>query len=351
MELIKPHKIMAGDRVAAVSLSWGGPGAIPERYLAGKRQLEAEFGLTVVEAGHALSDPTWLYKNPKARADDLMAAFVDPSIRAIISTIGGDESIRILPYIDLDVIRSNPKIFMGYSDTTITHFACIRAGLASFYGPSIMAGFGENGGLFPYLTRSVRQTLFSAVPVGEVLPNRDGWTVERLDWTNPDNQARKRKLNPCTGWKYLQGRGVRRGRLIGGCIDVLDWLRGTDFWPASEAWQEAILFIETSEDAPAPETVSRILRTLAAMRILTGLSGILFGRPGGDKLQVEAFEEYDRAILQVVTEEEGLVDLPIVTGMDFGHTDPVFVLPYGTLAEIDCERQKFSILESAVKEE
>ena len=94
-----------------------------------------------------LRDPNWISRNPQARADDLMQAFADPSIKAIISMIGGDDSLRILPYIDLDVIRSNPKIFMGYSDTNVTHFACWKAGLSSFYGPSFMAGFAENGGL------------------------------------------------------------------------------------------------------------------------------------------------------------------------------------------------------------
>ena len=66
-------------------------------------------------------------------------------------------------------------------------------------------------------------------------------------------------------------------------------------------------------------------------------------------MKIEEHEAYDRAILQVVREEEGLVDLPVITGVDFGHTDPMFVLPYGVLAEIDCEAQKFSILEGAVR--
>ncbi len=346
--MIKPSRLQPGDKVAAVSLSWGGPGAAPARYQAGKKQLQDEFGISVIETPHALSDPDWLQRNPQARADDLMGAFADPSIKAIFSTIGGDESIRILRYIDTDVIRSNPKIFMGYSDTTITHFACYKAGLGSFYGPSILAGFGENCGMFPYMVQSVWKTLFSTEPVGEVKPNLDGWTAEFLSWSVPENQSRRRKLNPSTGWKFLQGRGVQRGRLIGGCIEVVDWLRGTDFWPSSPAWQDAILFIETSEDAPPPRTVEEILRALAAMGILKGLSGLLYGRPGGPELKIEEHETYDRAILQVVAEEEGLADLPVVTGMDFGHTDPMFVLPYGVLAEIDCEAQKFSILEGAV---
>ena len=345
--MIKPQKLQAGDKVATVSLSWGGPGTFPHRYEAGKQQLQDEFGLTVVEMPHTLRDDAWLHRNPEARARDLMEAFLDPSIKAIISTIGGDDSIRLLPYLDLDIIRSNPKIFMGFSDTTISHMACFKAGLVSFYGPAIMAGFGENGGLFPYMVESVRKTLFSSAPIGNISPNTDGWTVEVLDWADAANQNRRRKLNPSTGWQFIQGKGVRRGHLIGGCFGVLDWLRGTDFWPDPEMWQDAILFLETAEDAPSADVVKYGLRTYAALGVLERVSGILFARPGGP-IDPECFGEYDEVLRLVVAEEEGLTDLPIITHMDFGHTDPVFVLPYGVQAEIDCERQRFVIVESRV---
>ena len=345
--MIKPQKLRAGDKVAAVTLSWGGPGTFPHRYEAGKRQLQETFGLTVVEMAHTLHDDAWLRDHPQARADDLMQAFLDPEIKAIISTIGGDDSIRLLPYLDLDVMRDNAKIFMGYSDTTICHMACFKAGLVSFYGPAIMAGFGENGGLFPYMVDSVREMLFSSAPAGPVLPNEDGWTVELLDWADADKQSQKRRLNPCGGWRFLQGRDVHRGPLIGGCFSVLDWLRGSDFWPDLETWRGAILFLETDEDAPPPEVVKYGLRTYAALGILQQLSGILFGRPGG-QIDPQTFSQYDDVLRLVVAEEEGLVDLPIITQMDFGHTDPMFVLPYGVQAEIDYDNRQFSITENAV---
>ncbi len=344
---IRPKKLQPGDKVAAISMSWGGPATFPHRYEAGKQQLQEAFGLTVVETPHALSAPEWLERNPQARADDLMEAFADPSIKAIISTIGGDDSIRLLPYLDLDVIRRNPKIVMGYSDTTVTHLACIASGLVTFYGPAIMSGFAENGGLFPYMVDSVCKTVFSSGPIGTIVPNTAGWTDEFLDWAEPENQLRKRELNPSEGWNYLQGEGTRRGHLIGGCLEVLDWLRGTPVWPDPEVWQDAILFLETSEGAPSPTEVLRFMRTLAAMGILKGLAGILFGRPGG-QVPPEQFGEYDEAILQVVADEEGLTELPIITAMDFGHTDPMLVLPYGVQAEIASDQRRFAIVEGAV---
>ena len=343
--MIKPKKLNPGDKIATVSLSWGGPSVFPHRYQAGVQQLKEDFDVQVVEMPHTLRDADWLARNPRARADDLMQAFGDSSIKGIFATIGGDDSIRLLPFLDLNVIRNNPKIFLGYSDTTISHLVCYKAGLVSFYGPSIMAEFAENGGMFPYMVTSLRQTLFSSDIIGEVKPSTEGWTVERLDWGDPANQQVKRKLNPSTGWKFLQGHGVHRGHLIGGCIEVFDWARGTGIFP--ENWQDAILFLETSEEAPPPEMVTRTLRVFAALRILSKLSGILFGRPGGD-VPVEKFRAYDKAIFEVVNQEEGLTDLPVITNMDFGHTSPMFVLPYGLQAEIDVESKRFSVLENAV---
>ncbi|MGB0387679.1 MAG: S66 family peptidase [Ardenticatenaceae bacterium] len=347
--MIKAKKLRRGDKVAAISLSWGGAGAFAHRYEVGKQQLQERFGLQVVETRHALREPEWLDKNPEARAEDLMEAFADPEIKAIISTIGGDDSIRLLPYIDLEVIGSHPKIFMGYSDTTISHFACLKAGLVSFYGPAIMVSFAENGGILPYVASSVEKTLFSAEPVGVIEPNMEGWTVERLDWAVPENQSRKRKLTPASGWRFLQGQGIVQGRLIGGCIEVIPWLKETALWPDKDVWEGAILFLETSEEAPPPIYVARELRSYAAMGILPKLSGILFARPGGD-VPPNKFIDYDQAILKVVAEEEGLTELPIITHMDFGHTEPIFILPLGVQAQIDCERKELAIIENAVVE-
>jgi muramoyltetrapeptide carboxypeptidase LdcA involved in peptidoglycan recycling len=341
--MLKPQKLNSGDKIATVSLSWGGPSVFLQRYQVGVQQLQNEFGLQVVEMPSTLKNADWLSRNPKARADDLMQAFADSSIKGIFSTIGGEDSIRLLPYVDLNVIRNNPKVFLGYSDTTISHLICYKAGLVSFYGPSIMAEFAENGGMFTYMVQSLQQTIFSSNVIGEVKPNADSWTVERLDWGDPANQERKRKLNPCTGWKFLQGTGLHLGHLIGGCLEVFDWTRGTELFPTQ--WKDAILFFEISEDAPPPEFVRYTLRVYAAMGILSQLSGILFGRPYDNEAK---FAEYDRAILQIVRDEEGLTDLPIITNMDFGHTSPMFVIPYGLQAEIDCDNQRFSIIENAV---
>jgi muramoyltetrapeptide carboxypeptidase LdcA involved in peptidoglycan recycling len=342
IEMIKPRALRPGDKVAAISLSRGWPSVYPRAYQDGKRQLQEAFGVEVVESRYALKEIPWLAAHPEARAADLMEVLRDPSIRGIISTIGGDDSIRMLPFLDLSVIRENPKIFLGYSDSTITHLAFLKAGVTSFYGPSIMAGFDENGGLLPYMAESVRQALFTPSPSWLVPPNVDGWTIAPWEWGDKKRNEKKRQLQPCSGWKWLQGKGQHRGHLIGGCLEAIDWLRGTPVWPELSVWRNSILFLEISEDEPSPAAVVRMLRALAATGALREARGVLFGRPFGDGSK---FEAYDGAFLQVLA-ELGLRSLPLVTRMDFGHTDPKFILPIGIEAEIDCDRQLVRFLES-----
>ena len=345
--MIKPQKLKSGDRIVAVSLSWGGPGAYPHRYETGKRQFEEQFHVQVIESEHALRDPEWLSNNPKARADDLMAAFADPKVNGIICTTGGDDSIRTLPFMNLEVIRRNPKVFMGYSDATITHAACFKAELVSFYGPGLMSGFAENGGMFPYLIDSFSKTVFSDAAVGQLLPNGSGWTDEEVDWGDPAKQAMKRKLQPCSGWKFHQEGGLSNGILFGGCVEVLDWLRGTPYWPSLGQLDGAVLFLETSEEAPPPSMLARFVRSLAAMGVLERLSAILLGRPGGS-LDPSQFAKYEDVLVDTVRDEYGLSGIAIVTNMDFGHTNPLLVIPIGLHASIDSTFRTIKIDEPAV---
>jgi muramoyltetrapeptide carboxypeptidase LdcA involved in peptidoglycan recycling len=346
-KLIRPKKLQKGDTIAAISLSWGGPGTIPSKYNYGVRQLENLLDVKVKPTRQALKDAQWLHDNPKARADDLMEAFLDPDIKAIISTIGGSDSIRLLPYIDLDVIAQNPKIFMGYSDTTISHFACYKAGLSSFYGPSIMAGFGENGGLHPYMAQAVKKMLCNSAAPGIWEPDTSGWVSEQHSWDDTTYLDIPRPLNNPVQPLYLQGDAKVKGRLIGGCLEVLEFLKGTDYWPNLNEWEGCVLFIETSEEAPSPEFLIRVLRNYAAQGILQRLSGVLFGRPGGLKTN-EKFKSYDDALLQVITKECSLDNLHIVTHLAFGHTDPMHVLPYGAMVEIDSSSETITFTEGAV---
>lgn len=283
-----------------------------------------------------------LYQNPQARAEDLMTAFKDEQIKGIIANIGGEDSIRLLPFIDFDVIRKNPKIFMGYSDVTISHLFCHKAGITSFYGPAILTDFAENVQMDPYTVEMVNRTLFSGEIIGEIQPANE-WTSERLEWTE-ENKNLRRNMRKNSGYEVLQGTGVAQGFLIGGCIEVLEFAKGTDIWPEKEYWENSILFFETSEEYPDPNLIKYWLRNYAAQGILQKANGIIFGKPQDEKY----YEEYKEVIHQVMKELD-LENLPVLYNMNFGHTEPKFILPYGAKAEVDCVKGTFKILENGVK--
>ncbi|HVR32748.1 MAG TPA: S66 peptidase family protein [Acidimicrobiia bacterium] len=341
--LAKPPRLQKGDRVAAVSLSWGGPAVLPGRYEAGRKQLEEAFGVEVVEMPHTLADPTTLAAHPGARADDLHRALSDPAIAGVVTTSGGDDSIRILPHLELGVIAENPKVLLGYSDTTITQMAFLRAGVTSFYGPAMMAGFAESGGLHGYLTAGVTRMLFEPEPTLVWPENDAGWTVEFQDRADPAHQSRARQLQPSTPWRW-HGGTTTEGISVVGCLEVLDWLRGTEWWPSLDG---RVLMLETSEEAPPPEALTRFLRILGLTGELQALAGIVLGRPGGSALPLDRHVSYDEAVLGVVRAEHGL-DLPVVTNVDFGHTDPIWTVPQGIPVRLDPEARQITFLDTAV---
>ena len=343
IKLTKPPKLNRGDKIAAVSLSWGGAGddEILWRYNQGKERIKELFGLEVVEMPHTLKGSNFIYNNPKERADDLMQAFSDPTIKGIFSCIGGNDTIRLMPYIDYDIIKNNPKVFLGYSDTTVNHFMCYKTGLSSFYGPAILSDFAENVSMPDYSAEWVNKVLFSTEPIGNI-EQSDTWTSQQLKWVI-ENKDTARTFNKNNGHKLLQGSGKAEGPLIGGCIEVVDWLRGTELLPPISDFEGAILFLETSEDMPEPDNFMFMLRTFGALGILEVLSGIIIGKPYHNKY----FDEYNNYILKVL-KEYSRENIPVLANLSFGHCEPKFILPYGAKAQIDCETLSFSILESGV---
>lgn len=347
-DLIIPPKLNKGDKVAIVASSWGGPGIFPYKVQKGIEQLEKEFGVECTLMPFAQEKPDIVYNNPQKRAEELMECFKNSEIKAIISAIGGQDSIRMLPYIDYDIIRNNPKIYLGYSDSTITHFICLKAGIRSYYGPSIMSGFAENEGLLPLMKSNVTKTLFNHDIIGEIEENTDGIIINEHPWEDISliNTPRE-KFQPSERKVILSSKNAK-GRLIGGCLDVLEFIKGTSLWPDKAYWNDSILFIETSEDSPNNTLVKYWLRNYAAQGILENLQGIVIGRPGYTEKDYENFwESQESAILQIIRDEYKL-DIPILTRMDFGHTDPQIVIPYGAMAEIDVKNKSLIILEPGV---
>ncbi|WP_411680236.1 S66 peptidase family protein [Clostridium thailandense] len=343
LKLVKPQRLNTGDKVATVSLSWGGAGDenLIWKYNLGKKRLQEQFGLEVVEMTNTLKGTDYLYSHPEKRAEDLMEAFSDPSVKAIFSCIGGSESVRMLPYIDFDVIKNNPKIFIGYSDTTITHFMCLKANLSSFYGASVLAELAENIKVFNYTEHWIKKCLFNASPIG-IIPAAEEWTIGKMERIESKASIPKAMFKN-QGYEFLQGKGVVQGRLIGGCIEVMEMIKGTLLWPSKNMFKDTILFFETSEDMPEPTYIEYWLRNYGSQCILQKVKAIIFGKPYEEKY----YNEYKSSIMKIISELE-LYDLPIVYNMSFGHNEPMICLPYGAMAEIDCNKKTFSILDSGV---
>src|SRR5580704_15089734 len=106
----------------------------------------------------------------------------------------------------------------------------------------LWAAFDENSGLLPYMADSVRQVLFAPAPSLLISPNDEGWTIASGDWGDKKRNEKRRPLQPCTGWRWLQGTGQHRGHLIGGCLEAVDWLRGTPVWPEPAVWRNSTSF-------------------------------------------------------------------------------------------------------------
>ena len=341
----KPSRLHKGDRVAIVSLSKGMLGEAPflHKFELAKRRLAENYGLEAVAMPNTLKGIEYLYRHPEARAQDLMDAFCDPQIKGVFNAIGGDDTIRLLPYIDFDVLNNNPKIFTGFSDSTTNHFMMHKAGLVSYYGLSVMNQIAEYVSINEYTKASMEQTLFdpqerlviSPSPFCSYEKDKVWWSEQAMDQATP--------RYPNTGYEILQGTGRVTGALLGGCIDVFPELLGTALWPALEDWQGKLLLIETSESDMSEALLCSLLRNLQAQGILHVIRGIVVGKPAME----DKYEPYQAVYRQVVGVEAGLPNLPILYNVNVGHAYPTGVFPLGLQYEIDCDRKTLTLLEAA----
>ncbi len=335
--MLIPPRLNPGDTIAIISPSWGGAGLFSHRLELGIHQLEA-LGYVVRLAPHALSHAGFVSDSAENRASDINAMFADPQVKAIISAIGGDHACHLLPLLDYELIAAHPKVFMGYSDTTVLNIALWTSTcLVTFNGPALLTDFAEYPRMFPYTSEYFLKAVTQAMPIGTIHPSVT-WTEELLDWTTRKDLTRPRELVASPGWTWLKP-GRAEGWLLGGCIESLQHLRGTPYWPD---WKDAIFFFETSEDKPSPATVDGMLMDYENMGILKQLRGLLVGRPMYYS-DIEKESLNDR-----ILERTRQYDFPVITGMDFGHTAPQFTLPIGRLARIDSDTQRFEIIEAAV---
>lgn len=343
--MIKPKALKKGDKIAIVSLSWGGLGDkdLIHKYYIAKERLENYFGLEVVTMPNALKGTEFVYNHPELRAKDLIDAFRDTSVKGIFCAIGGSDSIRLLPYIDYDAIKNNPKIFMGYSDTTVNHFMMRKAGLVSYYGPSVMCEFGEYVKMFDYTKEAVENILFKDTTNYEV-KSAEYWSSDFIEWKEQNINRSKQLRKETHGYEILNGSGTISGELIGGCIDVFPMIVGTEIWPEADEWQDKILLLETSEEKLTPDCLLCYLRNLGAQGILQSIKGIIVGKP-----QDEMYYEEYKTVYRKIIKEFGCEHLGVIYNVNIGHAFPTGVLPLGIKYEMDLDNNTIRLKESGVE--
>ena len=335
-ELTLPPKLHPGDRVAVVSPSFAAPGRFPEVHEIAMRRLREEVGLEPVEY------PTTrqLGASAGARASDLMAAFRDPEIKAVMATIGGSDQITVLPFLDPHTFTANPKAFFGYSDNTNLLNWLWNLGIAGYHGGSTMVHLGRPGRLHPVSTASLRAALFT----GGDLEIRavDEFSEDEIRFEDVSAREREAPQQPSGEWTWQNADQVVTGSTWGGNLEILHWNLAVGRWirPVTD-YKGCLLLLETSEEMPSALEVFRVLRNAGERGLLAQFPAVLVARPKatshehptGQKERRKFREDQREAVLGAFAQYAPRA--MIVFGVDFGHTDPQWIIPYGGRVTVD----------------
>jgi muramoyltetrapeptide carboxypeptidase LdcA involved in peptidoglycan recycling len=283
---------------------------------------------------------------PEERARDIEAAFLDPAIEAVFATIGGDDQLKVLRHLNLDVLRGSQKPFFGHSDNTNLHIVLHGLGTPSYYGASAMVQFGRNGEMHPLTRASIAAALAGAeLELTEPAEYGD----EELDWRDFDPDGRRR-MQPAAPWEW-HGREERvAGQGWGGNLEILDFqLRAGRWLQPNEAYDGHVLFLETSEELPDATYVYRVLMGMGERGLLERFAAVLWARPKAWNFATHNGPEQKQAYIGAQREavlaafDEYHPGVPLVFGVDFGHSDPQYVLPYGGRIVVDAGARRIAI--------
>jgi muramoyltetrapeptide carboxypeptidase len=333
----RPERLRKGDVVAVFSPSSSVPSFFPERLDRAERELE-RLGFLVRRGAHVTDRSGYTAGTPEQRAAEINEAFADSQVSAIHCSIGGNNSNQLLDLIDYDTIRRNPKVLVGYSDSTALVVAVWQmTGLVTYHGPGVLPEFGEFPGAMPYTERSFLETLCEGASPRKLSPP-DSWTDDFAEWGDPENWTRTRPTTPNASWRAVRS-GAGEGPLVGGNLETLLKLAGTPFWPDLNG---AILFWEEARQTVAQ--VDAHLTQLRQMAVFSQIAGMIIGRP----YHCDASVDVDFA--QVVAQKLDAVPFPVLADVDLGHTDPMLTLPIGVRTRLVVEDADYevTILEPAV---
>jgi muramoyltetrapeptide carboxypeptidase LdcA involved in peptidoglycan recycling len=336
LEIVHPTKARVGDRVAVLSPSFAAPGAAPAVHEQAMRRLTEVTGLVPVEY------PTTrrLGASARDRAADLNAAFADPEIHAVLATIGGEDQITVIPHLDADAVRANPKPFLGYSDNTNLLSWLWTEGVAGFYGGSTQVQIGAGPGLDACHLASLRASLLT----GETLEITEPGESEDFgkDWEDPAALTSYGDREPAEPWTWSGPTRSVTGRTWGGCIEVIQWILTAGRFPSDPAVLDGgILLLESSEELIPAREFGWILRSLGERGLLEAVSGVLVARPPASNFEHRP-DAAGRAAHRAAQRDAAIEviarynpDAVVCVGVPFGHTRPQWILPYGGDVTVD----------------
>jgi muramoyltetrapeptide carboxypeptidase LdcA involved in peptidoglycan recycling len=335
-------KLKPGDSVAIVSPSWVAPARFPHEYEFGLQRIRDTFQLNPVAMPNVANGSA----TNEQRISDLIEAFSDPEIKAVITTLGGSHQIEYIKHLPSEPFQDNPKPFFGYSDNS--HFAnfLFLNGIPSFYGGCVFTEFAMQGAMDTLTEKFLRIALFTG---GEVkLEAAHEYNEEDLPWGVPENLAKRRRYRPNPGW-FWDGASAGRGLGWGGCVESIDEiLRHGGALPSLTQFEQIVLLLETSEECPSEAYVSRFMRALGERGILSRVQGLLVGRPRAWSFEKPCSDEdkdayaaqQRRTVLEAFRRYNS--SAPLVQGLDFGHTAPMICMPYGGAINIVPSSQTIS---------
>ncbi|WP_461601694.1 S66 family peptidase [Aeromonas rivipollensis] len=333
MALRKPAGLKPGDTIGFFSPSSAATAWAPRRFERARAFLEGQ-GFRLKAGSLTGVRDHWRSGSIAGRAAELNALIRDPEVRAIMSVIGGSNSNSLLPYVDYEALREDPKIIVGYSDVTALLLGIhAQTGLVTFYGPALVASFGELPPLVDETLAGFRQIcLAREASAPHTLPTPTHWTDERLDW---ENQSRAKLCQP--NRLVSVGSGRVRGRLMGGNLNTLAGIWGSPYMPQIK--QGDILLLEDS--LKSAQTVERSFAHLKLCGVFDRIGALILGKH--ERFDDEGSGKQPLDILLEVVGEPGF---PILAEFDCAHTHPMLTVPLGIEAELDLDRQTLTLCES-----
>jgi muramoyltetrapeptide carboxypeptidase len=315
---IKPKRLSAGDTVVLVAPANATFNSIDLQIA--KESLEA-LGFKVRVGQHLLERHGYLAGEDKSRADDINKAFADRSVAAVHAIRGGWGSARLLPYLDFDTIRRNPKVLIGYSDITALLLSIFgKTGLVTFHGP---IGLGRWDA---YSLDYYKRVLFNG---------------EQVTYSNKQGLSDRNALIQTEFRSLTITPGKARGRLLGGNLTVMTAILGSPYLPD---WENTILFTEdVGEDY---YRIDRMLTQLKLAGVLGKIKGFIFGScsecgPGNGNFGALTLEE-------IFADHVKPLGVPAWQGAMIGHGQPQWTLPVGVDVEIDADKGTMTLLEPPV---